>query len=343
MELICPVRETNAASKQRIIKPYCLTMLGNMKAKIISTYGFIKQVAAGFVNDNVLKYSASLSYYTVFSLAPMLIIIISICGIVFGKEAMQGEIYGQINHLVGPQAASQIQEMIKNIHLTKETPAATTVSIVALLIGATGIFGEIQDSLNKIWGLKTKTKKAWWKLILNRLISFSLIISLGFVLMVSLVLNAVIATIGKHINSLFTGSGPITIMIFENAISLLISTLLFAVIFKALPDAKIKLKDVLIGGLVTAILFMLGKVGIGYYLGQSDLASMYGAAGSIVIIMIWVYYSSVILYLGAVFTKCYAMDFGGKVLPNDYSVWIKVEETPVNNIVQANEPIKKTI
>lgn len=307
-----------------------------MKNKLIGTYKFIKQVASGFVNDNVLKYSASLSYYTVFSLAPMLIIIISICGIVFGKEAMQGQIYEEINGLVGSAAALQIQETIQNIHLSKETPLANTISIAALLIGATGIFGEIQDSLNKIWGLKTKNKKIWWKLILNRLISFSLIISLGFVLMVSLVLNAIIASIGSHINNVFSGAGPMTVTIFENVISLLISSLLFAVIFRALPDAKIKLKDVAIGGFATAVFFMLGKIAIGYYLGQSDLVSVYGAAGSIVIIMIWVYYSSVILYLGAVFTKVYAMNYGGKILPNDYSVWIKVEETPVANIVQAN-------
>jgi membrane protein len=159
--------------------------------------------------------------------------------------------------------------------------------------------------------------------------------------MVSLLLNAFIATIGTHINHVFAGSGPVTVTVFENIISLAISTLLFAVIFRALPDAKIKLKDVLIGGLVTAILFTLGKVGIGYYLGQSNLTSVYGAAGSIVIIMIWVYYSSVILYLGAVFTKCYAMNYGGKILPNDYSTWIKMEEKPVANIVQANEQINK--
>jgi membrane protein len=314
-----------------------------MKGKITGTYNFIKQVATGFNNDNVLKYSASLSYYTVFSLAPMLIIIISICGIVFGKEAMQGEIYGELNGLVGNAAALQIQEMIQNIHLSSKTPLANTISVIALLVGATGVFSEIQDSLNKIWGLKTKAKKIWWKLILNRLISFSLIISLGFILMVSLVLNAFIATLGKHINNVFSGAGPVTVMVFENVISLLITTLLFAVIFRALPDAKIKLKDVVIGGLVTAILFMLGKVGIGYYLGQSNLATVYGAAGSIVIIMIWVYYSSVILYLGAVFTKVYAMDFGGKILPNDYSVWNKVEEKPVENIKQANALINKVL
>lgn len=307
-----------------------------MKAKIAGTYDFMKQVANGFINDNVLKYSASLSYYTVFSLAPMLIIIISICGIIFGREAMQGQIYDEINGLVGAPAALQVQETIQNIHLSKETPVANIVSVVTLLIGATGIFGEIQDSINKIWGLRTKAKKVWWKLILNRLISFSLIISLGFILMVSLVLNALIATVGSHINNLFAGAGPLTVAVFENVLSLLVSSLLFAVIFRALPDARIKLKDVAVGGFATAVLFMLGKVGIGYYLGRSDLASVYGAAGSFVIIMIWVYYSSVILYLGAVFTKVYAMKHGGKIAPNDYSVWIKVEETPVANVVQAN-------
>ena len=308
-----------------------------IKKKFIFLYHFIKQVIVEFVDDNVMKYSASLAYYTVFSLAPMLIIIISICGALFGREAVQGQIYGEIKDLVGGPAALQIQENIKNIHLTKDSPVATIFSAIVLVIGGTGIFGEIQDSLNKIWGLKVKTKKTWWKLILNRILSFSLIISLGFVLIVSLVLNALIAIIGDRLNNLLSGVGKIFIPIIDNVLSFGITTLLFAIIFKVLPDAKIKWKDVSIGAVITAILFTLGKLGIGYYLGRSDMATIYGAAGSVIIIMLWAYYSSVILYLGAEFTKVYANEHGTKIQPSEYSVWVKIEEIPVSEVTLKKE------
>ena len=308
-----------------------------IKKKIVFLYHFIKQVIVEFIDDNVMKYSASLAYYTVFSLAPMLIIIISICGALFGKEAVQGQIYGEIKDLVGSSAALQIQENIKNIHLTKDSPVATMFSAIVLVIGGTGIFGEIQDSLNKIWGLKVKTKKTWWKLVLNRLLSFSLIISLGFVLIVSLVLNAVIAIIGDRLNNLLSGVGKIFIPIIDNVLSFGITTLLFAIIFKVLPDAKIRWKDVSVGAVITAILFTLGKLGIGYYLGRSNMATIYGAAGSVIIIMLWAYYSSVILYLGAEFTKVYANEHGTKIQPSEYSVWVKIEEIPVSEITLKKE------
>ena len=308
-----------------------------MQKKAFSLYHFIKQVIVEFIDDNVMKYSASLAYYTVFSLAPMLIIIMAICGQLFGKEAVQGQMYGEIKDLVGSSAALQIQENIKNIHLTRSTPIATIFSIGVLLIGGTGIFGEIQDSLNKIWGLKVKTKKVWWKLILNRLLSFSLILSLGFVLIVSLVLNALIAIIGNRLNNLLLGLGKIFIPLIDNILSFTITTLLFAIIFKVLPDAKIKWKDVSIGSVITASLFTLGKFGIGYYLGRSNMATIYGAAGSVIIIMLWAYYSSVILYLGAEFTKVYANSHGTKIQPNDYSVWIKIEEIPVPEVTLKKE------
>lgn len=308
-----------------------------IKKKILFLYRFIKQVMVEFIDDNVMKYSASLAYYTVFSLAPMLIIIISICGTLFGREAVQGQIYGEIKDLVGSAAALQIQENIKNIHLTKSSPVATIFSAVILVIGGTGIFGEIQDSLNKIWGLKVKTKKTWWKLILNRLLSFSLIISLGFVLIVSLILNALIAIIGDRLNNLLSGIGKIFIPIIDNVLSFGITTLLFAIIFKVLPDAKIKWKDVSIGAVITAILFTLGKFGIGFYLGRSNMATIYGAAGSVIIIMLWAYYSSVILYLGAEFTKVYANEHGTKIQPSEYSVWVKIEEIPVSDITLKKE------
>lgn len=299
-------------------------------------FTFLKQVVKEFSDNSVVKYSAALSYYTIFSLAPMLIIIIAVSGFFFGKEAIQGEVYTQIKDFVGGDAALQIQSMIQNTQFTKGSPIATLISIIALVIGGTGIFGEVQDSLNKIWGLKIKTKKAWWKLILNRLISFSLIISLGFVLIVSLLLNALLAVIGSRLNNIFSGNERVFIFLINYILSFGITVLLFTVIFKVLPDARIKWKDVFIGAIITAFLFVIGKWGISYYLGRNNMSNVYGTAGSIIVIMVWTYYSSLILYLGSIFTKIYAKEYGGKIRPNDYSVWIKMEEIPVSNI-----PIKE--
>ncbi len=285
-----------------------------------------------YIADNVLKYSASLAYYTTLSLAPMLIIVISASGLLFGEEAMRGEVYMEIRDLVGSRAAGQIQETMQNIHLSPDSSFSTIISLVVLLIGATGIFGEIQDSLNKIWGLKTINVRVWWKLLIDRLVSFSLIISLGFVMVVSLLLSAIIAALSSQISKFLGGSGEVMLIVTDNLLSVVLSGAIFAVIFKVLPDAKIKWRDVLIGSLITAVLFMIGKILIGYYLGKSNLASVFGAAGSVIIIMIWVYYSSATLYLGAVFTKVYATNYGGKILPNEYSVWIKVEEKPVPQV-----------
>lgn len=308
-----------------------------MRKKIIGGFSYLKQVFSEFVEDDVLKYSASLAYYTIFSIAPVIIVIISVCGVLFGKEAIQNQLYGQINELVGSSAATQIQATIKNIHLTGSNIFATTVGIIVLLIGATGIFGEVQDSLNKIWGLRLKKRKIWWKLILNRLLSFSLIICLGFVMMVSLLLNALVSAFGNFLARYFTEFSVIFIQITDNVLTFVITTFLFSLMFKVLPDAKIKWKDVFIGGFITAVFFTLGKLAIGYYLGSSNIATIYGAAGSVMIVMVWVYYSSIILYLGAEFTKVYAKLYGGKIFPNDYAIWIKTEEIQVANPVLKNQ------
>ena len=203
-----------------------------MKKKIITVYQYLKQVFTEFIEDNILKYSASLAYYTVFSLAPVLIVIISICGVLFGRDAIQGHIYGQIKGLVGNDAAVQIQDTIKNIHLTGHNVFATIVSVVILLIGATGIFGEVQDSLNKIWGLRVKTRKTWWKLILNRLLSFSLIISIGFVMMVSLLLNAIVSAFGNFLARYFSEFSVIVVQITDSVLTFVITTFFCSIFLK---------------------------------------------------------------------------------------------------------------
>jgi membrane protein len=303
-----------------------------MKKHVVSFFRFNKQVFSEFIGDNVVKYSASLAYYTVLSLAPLLVIILTVTGFFFGKEVISGQLYFQLNKLVGHEAALQLQEIIKNVKLSGNNFFATTVSIIVLVVGSTGIFGEIQDSLNKIWGLKLKSKRVWWKVLLDRVISFSLIISLGFVLIVSLLLNALAAAISGKIADYLPGLGDTLLLIIDTGISLTITTVVFGAIFKVLPDAKIKWRDVVTGAFITSCLFLLGKYAIGYYLGQSNMSSVYGAAGSVIILMVWVYYSSAILYLGAVFTKVYATNFGGKIQPSEFSVWVKTEEIPVAEV-----------
>jgi membrane protein len=289
----------------------------------------IKDVFREFSADNIVKYSASLAYYTVFSIAPLLVVITTFFGFLFGQEAMQGQVYEQLNKLVGSRAAIQIQDIIKNIHLGGNNFFATLISIVILFIGATSIFGEIQDSINKIWGLRIKAHKVWWKLIVTRMLSFSLILSFGIIMIVSLLLNAVVAAFGKFIARFISGYSLYFIEVSDAILSFIVSAFLFSLIFKILPDAKIRWKDVLFGGFITAVFFTLGKLGIGYYLSKSNLMSVYGAAASIIILMVWVYYSSIILYLGAEFTKVYAKLYGKNILPNEYAEWVRTEKKTV--------------
>ncbi len=304
-----------------------------MKLKSHSTkiVNLFKESVTEFVDDNGLKLSASLSYYTIFSLPPLLIIIISLCGIFFGAEAVRGEIFGQINGLVGNEAALQIQETIKNVKLSNSNTFATTIGLIILVIGASGVFVEIQDSLNFIWGIKAKPKRGFIKFLKNRLMSFSMIGSVGFLLLVGLIVNSVMDLLNKRLSANFPQD---TIYLFYG-INLLIVfaiiSLLFTVIFKTLPDAKIALRDCVIGASFTAFLFMLGKFAIGAYLGSSAVASVYGAAGSVILILVWVYYSAIILYFGAEFTKVFALNHGQKIIPNAYSVQILKQKIEIES------------
>jgi len=291
----------------------------------------------GFSDDKVMKLSGSLAYYTVFSMAPLLIVIISLCGLFLGREAVEGKIYSQLAGFVGSDTAAQLQDMIKNASLAGKSKMAAIIGAVTLLVGATSIFAEIQDSINSIWGLKPKPKRGWLKIVQNRVLSFSVVIGLGFLLLVSLSVSSVIDGFSTRLTAHFPGVAIVVFYIFNILITFSVTSLIFGVIFKVLPDAKIKWKDVSIGAIITAVLFTLGKIGIGYYLGRSNMATIYGAAGSVIIIMLWAYYSSVILYLGAEFTKVYANGHGSKIQPNDYSVWIKIEEIPVAEVTLKKE------
>jgi membrane protein len=282
----------------------------------------LKETFKGFIDDNAIKLSAALSYYTIFSLPPLLIIIISLSGIFFGADAVRGEIFGQINGLVGNGAALQIQETIKNVKLSNSNTFANAVGIIILIIGASGVFAEIQGSINYIWGIKAKPKRGIIKFIFNRLMSFSMIASVGFLLLVGLIINSLIDILNKRLAINFPHDAIFLFYVVNTLIVFIIITLLFSIIFKTLPDGKIALRDCITGASFTAFLFIIGKFAIGIYLRKYDIASIFGAAGSIILILVWVYYSAIILYFGAEFTKVYAHTHGQKIIPNAYSVQI---------------------
>ncbi|TFF40322.1 YihY/virulence factor BrkB family protein [Mucilaginibacter psychrotolerans] len=293
---------------------------------------------SAFGSDNGLKLSASLAYYTVFSLAPLLILIISLAGLVFGHDAATNRLYPEIKHYVGESAALQIQEMLKSLELSGKTGTAVAVGVGTLLIGASSIFLEIQDSLNMIWRVKAKPKKGWVKMLQNRFLSFSLIISLGFLLMASLLVGILMDALRDriaHFLPLITGN---LLKLVNLGVTLLVISTLFGIIFKFLPDVKIKWKDVRSGAIFTAVLFILGQYIIGLYIQYTSQgsSSTYGAAGSLIVILVWIYYTAAILYIGAEFTQVYAEAIGSHIEPADYAVHI--QQTEVESTVKQLPP-----
>jgi membrane protein len=286
----------------------------------------LRQAASAFVSDNGLKLSASLSYYTVFSLGPVLILLISVAGLLFGKDAVKGKLFYQINGLVGNSAALQIQEIIQNIEQSQFSTSGAVIGAIVLVIGATGVFAEIQDSINYIWSLKAKPKKGWLKLLINRLLSFSLIVSFAFILMVSLGIHAVMDLLYDKLARLFKDSVVILFQGVNYLILFAVISTLFAIIFKVLPDGRIRWRDAYVGAIFTAVLFIIGKFIIGFYLGQSSIGNTFGAAASIMIILAWVYYSSIILYFGAEFTKMYTLECGHGIKRDETAVFIVKQE-----------------
>jgi membrane protein len=281
---------------------------------------------SGFSNDNGLKFSASLAYYTVFSLAPLLILIISLTGLIFGHDAATGRLYPEIAHYVGAKAALQVQEMLKNLEFSGKSGIAVTISVITLLIGASSIFLEIQDSLNIIWRVKAKPKKGWVKMLQNRFLSFSLIISLGFLLIASLAVNIVITALSDKITHFLPAITELVMKGINLFITFVVISVLFGIIFKFLPDVKIKWKDVRSGAMFTAILFMLGQYVISLYIQYTAQGSTYGAAGSLIVILVWIYYTSAILYIGAEFTQVYAEAIGSHIEPAEYAVHVQQTE-----------------
>jgi membrane protein len=281
----------------------------------------LKESFKGFGDHKVTKLSASLAYFTTFSIGPLLIVIIFIASKVLGKEAVEGTVFNQIKGFIGPDGAAQIQTIIKNAALSGKNGISAVIGIITLLIGATTVFGEIQDSINSIWGVKAKPKAGIMKVVGTRLLSFGMIASLGFLLLVSLAVTALVEGLSGRLKAVFPDVAVVVIYVVNLILTLGVVTILFAIIFKVLPDIRIKWKAIWPGAIATGILFMVGKFLISLYISKSNIGGTYGSAGSLVVLIVWIYYSAIILYFGAEFTKSYALQKGVHIVPTEYAVW----------------------
>ena len=294
-------------------------------------WGIVKETASAWSEDNATRLAAALAYYTVLSIAPLLVLAVSVAGLVFGEEAAKGQIASELSGIVGPQAGEGIQTVLKHAKSPEQGTVGSIVGIVVLLFGASGVFGELQSSMNAIWNVAPKPGRGIWGVIQTRFFSFTMVLGVAFLLLVSLVLSAVLAGVGKFFSSVLPG-GEVLWQIVNFVLSLGVITLLFALIFKAVPDVQIKWSDVWIGALVTAVLFTVGKWGLGLYLGRASVASPYGAAGSLIVLVVWVYYAAQLLFFGAEFTQVYTQHRGSRILPSDNAVPVevvkKVSDTP---------------
>lgn len=303
------------------------------KQKLKEIFSVIGETGSQFIDDKGFKMAASLSYYTVFSLAPIMIIIIAIAGFVFGEEAAKGQLVIQMQSLVGKEGATFIELLIKGASSQSTSIIAAIIGIVILVLGSLGVFLELQESLNIIWGIEQRPGRGIWGILKNRLLSFSMVAGTGFLLLVSLILNALISALEKYLGSTFPVLLPV-IQIINILVSFIITGILFGSIFYILPDVVLRWKYIWIGAFSTSALFSLGKYLIGLYLGSSSYTSTYGAAASLAILLIWIYYSGLLLYFGAEFIQVYRTRYGKEPIRADKDGII---------IPKVSQLIKKTI
>ncbi len=298
------------------------------------SFNMLKEVFEEFTDDDALSMAASLSYYTVFSLPALLVIVITILAAVFGQDAAQGQIQSQVSALMGDAAATEIQTMIASASSKMSgSIVQIIIGIGALVFGATGAFAQLQRALNRAWEVEPDPEKGGvMKMILKRLLSFGMVVFIGFLLLVALVVSAAISAFGAMLENVLPSALTTPVLyVINTLVSLGVITLLFAAIYKVLPDVKIRWKDVWVGAFATAILFAVGKFLIGLYIGNSNPASAYGAAGSLVLILLWIYYSSIILFLGAEFTQVWAKAHGARIRPDSDAVQVLQRKDHVRN------------
>lgn len=297
----------------------------------------LKDAFVEWDRDNVSRLAAALAYYAIFSLAPLLVIAIGVAGALFGEEAARGQIVGQIQGLIGREGAQIVQTMIEGSAQRGRGILATVLGLVALIIGATGAFGQLQGGLNTVWEVASKPGRVVKGLIRTRVLSFTLVLGIGFLLLVSLVLSAALEAFNTYVESRVPAPPVVGWSFLTTVVSFVPITLLFAMIYKILPDVEIPWRDVWLGAVVTALLFSLGKYLIGLYLGNSSIGSTYGAAGTLAILLVWLYYSAQIFYFGAEITQAYANRYGTPITPRPYAyryvrVPVVVEEAEAANV-----------
>jgi membrane protein len=279
--------------------------------RLSAAWNLIKESVQAWIDDYAPSMGAALSYYTFFSLAPLLLIVISVAGLVFGVDAARGHLVRELSGLVGTEAARALEDLIASVNAQPgQGVLSTVIGVVTMLVGATTVFGELQDSLDRIWQAPARERsQGWWRLLRSRLLSFGMILAIGFLLVVSLVVSAAISALGEWWNSSF-GGWQVLAQVVNVAVGFGITTLLFALVYKLMPRVRVAWRDVWVGAAVTSILFTVGRLLIGLYIGHSSMASGYGAAGSLVVVLLWVYYSAQVFLLGAEFTWVFARRHG---------------------------------
>jgi len=284
-----------------------------------TAWSMTRQTFGEWSKDNGGRLGAALSYYTVFSLAPLLLVVISIAGLVFGRTAAEGSLFGQLTGVVGPDAAHLIQAAVSKANHAKGGVLGTVIGFVVLLAGATGVVIELQGALDAVWKVEPKPNRGIWGVVRTRLLSVAMILSLGFLLLVSLVVSAGLSALSGWLRAAF-GDVAILSWVIDAAVALTVISTLIALIYKILPDAEVAWRDVWVGAVATAVLFMIGKYLIGLYIGKASVGSAFGAAGSLAVLLVWIYYSAQIVLLGAEFTRVYANRFGEKVRPSRHAI-----------------------
>ncbi len=314
-----------------------------IKARINDLWVITKKTAIAWNKADPFRQSAIIAYYAIFSIPALLVIVIAGAGFVFGKDAVQGHISEQISAIMGADTAKQLEEIIAKAGEHKNSIWATIISVITLIAGSTGVFSQLQVSLNQIWEVKVTAKKKWIKSLKDRLFSFGLVISICFLLLISLLLTALLAAFSTWIKAHFP---DFMLFVFE-AINFILSfaviSVLFGLMFKILPDVIIRWQDVIIGSIATAFLFTIGKFGLGLYFGKAEPTSAYGAAGSIVLIMLWASYSCMIVFFGAEFTKQYATHFGRKIQPTKDAELILEKSEEKKLVVDKKKAVEKEL
>lgn len=313
----------------------------NVKRAATASWAIIKKTFSNFFDDDCMSYASSIAFYTIFSLPAMLIIALSIGATFYERDVVEEELLSQVARLIGSESAKEIGRILSQATFDATSVFAKIVGGITLLFSATTVFISLQTTLNKIWGIKPKPKRELVKFMLNRLLSLAMVATIGFFLLVSLVIDAMLVIFQGMLSRMLEGITLMLVQVVNFTLSLALITLVFGLLFKVLPDARIRWRDVWVGAAITTVLFGIGKYLIGFYLGNSSFNSAYGAAGSLVIVLVWVYYSTVIFLLGAEFTSAYAEETGSKIEP--YSTAVKVQTVEIEkNADNTTAAVKKS-